>query len=258
MNLSTENRFALHAVSACFLTLLAYTINSPDLSSYVDTIIQAREAKVPHMLPPLNEQYHPGLDPNTPDEDILIKQELVKEALKSAGKDIQGIDTLPRKNKSSPSRNSWPEPVIHTSSPSSRRASSVSSNGSACIDYTSVASSPGIYRRPFIEDTSVTAFKKVLEGPSQDYKDAEVRRKKEWQEKFMNASLEELTRLTARPDIKDFLDDVFHNISLGQAEEKGKLMMSSDEQLTDNVDGNVSIMKRNQPYEKLFPELFMY
>ena len=47
------------------------------------------------MLPPLNEEYHPGLNPNTPEEDFLIDPAQVKEALKNAGKDVQRIDSLP-------------------------------------------------------------------------------------------------------------------------------------------------------------------
>ena len=47
------------------------------------------------MLPPLNEEYHPGLNPNTPEEDFLIDSAQIKEALKNAGKDVQRIDSLP-------------------------------------------------------------------------------------------------------------------------------------------------------------------
>ena len=90
MNLSTENRFALHAIAVCLLALLSATVNIAELDGYLDGIVQARNDKAPHMLPPLNEEYHPGLNPNTPEEDFLIDSAQIKEALKNAGKDVQG------------------------------------------------------------------------------------------------------------------------------------------------------------------------
>ena len=92
--LSTENRFSLHAVAISLLALLALTVNVPEIDSYVESVVDARQRKAPHMLPPLHEEYNPGLDPNTPDEDVVIVAETVKEALKNAGRDIQGKDQL--------------------------------------------------------------------------------------------------------------------------------------------------------------------
>ena len=247
MNLSTENRFALHAISICFLMLLATTINSAELNEYVDEIIQARQSKAPHMLPPLSEQYHPGLDPNTPEQDLLIKRSHIMEALKNAGKDVEKIDSLPRRK--SPSRHSWADNHLPVSATSSRRPSTVS-DSSACVDGISIGSSPGLMRRrPLRDDLSVAAFKRVLEGPSQEFKDAEARRKKALQEKFLTASLEELTALTSRkgPDMQEFLADFFNRVSFGEAPDS-----------TEEASESSSIMDSKEPYEKFFPELFMY
>ncbi len=258
MNLSTENRFALHAVAICFLSLLAATVNSSELDAYLDSLVTQREAKAKHMLPPLTEQVHPALSANTPDADVLVDQELIKEALKNAGKDIQRIDALPRRTKSSPtaSRNSWPlETSLPLSSPStSRRPSTVSSNSSVVlgeIGMASVVSSPGIVRRPLGEETSVAAFKRVLEGPSAEEKEVEAKRLSEWRDYFLNASLDELTeKMTVknRPEVNDFLESIFSRISLTQ--------QSEHDDVTDNK--NESIMACPKPYEKFFPELFMY
>ncbi len=263
LNLSTENRFALHSVSICFLTLLAATIGSAELDSYVDGIVTAREGRAPHMLPPLNEQYHPGLSPNTPEEDILIQQDAVKEALKNAGKDVQRFDSLPRRK--SPSRKSWPGPgdgnSLPLSSPSSRRHSNVSSSSSTtALDgggFGSAGSSPGLVRRPPLsEETSVAAFKKVLEGKTPQEREAEQQRQREWRQLMANAPLTELVDklAAARPrhDVKDVLEDIFSRVSF--------TAQDAHQDVGDGMlgEGNGSIMDCPKPYEKLFPELFTY
>merc|ERR1719411_638677 len=96
MALSTENRFALHAVAIALLSMVALMVNLAEIDTYVEAVINARNIKAPHMLPPLCEEYNPGLDPNTPDEDVIIEVDKIKEALKSAGRDVQGMDSLPR------------------------------------------------------------------------------------------------------------------------------------------------------------------
>ena len=68
MALSTENRFALHAVAIALLALVALIVNVPEIDAYLESIIEARQQKAPHMLPPLHEEYNPGklvLDPMT-------------------------------------------------------------------------------------------------------------------------------------------------------------------------------------------------
>lgn len=259
MNLSTENRFALHAIAICFLSLLATTVQSTELDVYLDGIVQSRDAKAPHMLPPLSEEYHPGLDPNTPEEDILIDSIQVKEALKNAGKDVQRMDSLPRRK--SPSRNSWPEQREQylNSNSSSRRPSTISSESINGVDYHSACSSPGIIRKPFSEDVSIAAFKKVLEGPSQVEKEAEIARKKEMQQIYLNATLEEIMIKTAKdgPELRDLLNDVFSRVSFSEIL---PLTMNGHRDLEEVHEHprKKSIMVCRDPYNQLFPELFMY
>ena len=95
--LSTSNRFALHALAASLLAILASTTsNIPEIDTYVENLLMLRKEKARHMLPPIQEDYNPGLDPNTPDDDVRIKPEIVKEALKNAGKDVEQMRSLPR------------------------------------------------------------------------------------------------------------------------------------------------------------------
>ena len=108
--LSTGKRFALHALAASLLALLAAstTSNIPEIDSYVENLLMLRKEKARHMLPPIQEDYNPGLDPNTPDDDVRIKPEIIKEALKNAGKDVEQMGSLPRLGTRSP-RSSWQE-----------------------------------------------------------------------------------------------------------------------------------------------------
>ena len=91
----------------------------------------------------------------------------------------------------------------------------------------------------------MAAFRKVLEGPSQAEREQEEKRLRENQEKFLYASLEELAALTAksRPDMKDFLDDIFNRMSFGE---------------TPVVKAKDQSPLREEQYEMMFPELFLY
>ena len=64
------------------------------------------------------------------------------------------------------------------------------------------------------------------------------------QEKFLYASLEELSEMTAKPgpDMRDFLEDVFSRMQFGE---------------NANDTGRQEPQKPLQ-YEKMFPELFLY
>ena len=249
-NLSTENRFALHVIAICFLVLLTTTINLPDLDAYVDMIVQARSNKAPHMLPPLSEQYHPGLDPNTPEEDVLISKSDIMETLKNAGKDVEKLNEPLPKKKTSASRDSWPEQHMPLSTNSSRRPSTVSSSSITAVDRLSMNSSIGIIHSPFKEDTSVAAFKKVLEGPSQQEKEIKEKEKQYLQDRFLNASLEELTELTAKkgPDMQEFLEEIFTRVSFGEPPRETESLLVKED----------SILTCAQPHMRYFPELFMY
>ena len=103
------------------------------------------------MLPPLNEEYHPGLNPNTPEEDFLIEPARVKEALKNAGKDVQRIDSLPGKDtryitQDCPSRSK----VVNTVAPEIRYSAAAKLGTTQA----SPLGSPGISRNFFPGDPS--------------------------------------------------------------------------------------------------------
>ena len=79
-------------------------VNIPDIDIHFDDVVKNRKAKsASHLLPPITETYNPGLDPNAlanEEEDsatVLINVDQVKEALKSAGKDVEqfGSSRLP-------------------------------------------------------------------------------------------------------------------------------------------------------------------
>ena len=65
------------------------------------------------------------------------------------------------------------------------------------------------------------------------------------QEKFLYASLEELSEMTAKPgpDMRDFLEDIFSRMQFGE-----------------NVNDGGGRQEPQAPlqYDKMFPELFLY
>uniref|UniRef100_A0A0K2TRT0 Protein EFR3 homolog cmp44Elike [Nasonia vitripennis] n=1 Tax=Lepeophtheirus salmonis TaxID=72036 RepID=A0A0K2TRT0_LEPSM len=241
--LSSENRFALHALAISLLALLASTVNIAELDAYVDRLIDARERRAIHMLPPFTEDYHPGLDPNTPDESLLIKEETIKEALTNAGKNLQKMDSLPRRQ-NSPHNYLWHENTIGDAQ--SRRVSTVSLISSG-LDVDSTSSSPGIEKKPFNEEVSVAAFRKVLEGPTSKEKEEEEKIQKELKERFLNDSFDNILEFATEdsPPLHDALQNILNRVSLFSEAKK------SDHDI-------YSIMKDPAPYEKIFPELFMY
>ena len=262
--LSTGNRFALHALAASLLALLASTTsNVPEIDAYVENLLIERNEKARHMLPPIQEDYNPGLDPNTPDDDVMIKPEIIKEALKGAGKDIEQMGSLPRYlggGTKSP-RSSWHEPPS-VSSLVSRRASSVSENSSAGLDLAdSACSSPGFIRKPLSEEVSVKSFKKVLEGTPKEIREEEKNRKNEMQEKFMHAMFDDLCSIneTKGPDLQDYLQDVFSRLSFGEKMYGSANLALVDQAADSNTgDDNYKIMEDSEPYGKLFPQLYLY
>jgi len=262
--LSTGNRFALHALAASLLALLATAIsNIPEIDSYVENLLTQRDEKARHMLPPIQEDYNPGLDPNTPDDDVMIKPEIIKEALKGAGKDVEQMGSLPRYlgGSSRSPRSSWHEQPT-ASSLISRRASQVSESSSAGLDIAdSACSSPGFVRKPLSEEVAVKAFKKVLEGTPKEIREEEKHRKNEMQNKFMYAVFDDLCSIneTKGPDLQDYLQDVFSRLSFGEK----MYGVGNCEVLGQAVDSAVSdeqyrIMEDSEPYGKLFPQLYLY
>ena len=253
LSLSTGNRFALHAVAISLLTLLALTVNVPEIDNYVESIVNARQLKAPHMLPPLQEEYNPGLDPSTPDEDVVIVTDTVKEALKNSGRDIQGMDSLPRSNlnaKTSP-RNSWPhEPMrlpLHNSSVS-RRSSTVSTISGSQIDtIDSCSSSPYPTRKVFSEEVSAKALKNVLMVSAKEQTEESERRKMK-QDVFIDGQFEDICALLEKPgpNLNEHLSVLF------------KKLDESPNVKSANAEGEYSVMNDNEPYMKFCPQIFMY
>ncbi len=254
MALSTENRFALHAVAVALLALLAIMVNVPEIDSYVESIIGARQLKAPHMLPPLHEEYNPGLDPNTPDEDVIIVADTVKEALKNAGRDVQGMDSLPRLRSSSNGaktspRNSWlphePRPMLTSSASVSRRPSTVSSISGSQIDaLDSCSSSPQPTRRIYSDEVSAKALKNAL---------SEERRKLR-PDVFIDGDLEDICSLLNKPGpaLDEHLAVLFETLTPSG--------VPAETPTAENivVNESYSIMRDSEPYMKFCPQIFMY
>jgi hypothetical protein len=273
--LSTENRFALHAVSIALLALLAIMVNVPEIDTYLESVISARQSKAPHMLPPLHEEYNPGLDPNTPDEDVVIMTEVVKEALKNAGKDVEGMDTLTRFHtangggrggKMSP-RSSWlphePRPILTSSTSVSRRPSTVSTISGGQIDaIDSCCSSPRVLRRLFSDEVSARALKSVLLTSAKEANET-WERKKLKQDLFVDGTFEDICSVLERdePYLHEHLATLF-NVQL-------QVKNGSAVDTSPNVDdksnctmlapkNSYSVMEDNEPHMKFCPQIFMY
>lgn len=269
--LSTENRFALHAVSIALLALLAIMVNVPEIDAYLESVVSARQLKAPHMLPPLHEEYNPGLDPNTPDEDVVIVTETIKEALKNSGRDIQGMDSLPRfrstsiggGSKTSP-RSSWlphdPRPMMNSSSSASRRPSSVSTISAGQLDaLDSCSSSPLPVRKIFSEEVSTKALKGVLIPSMKDQSEQQDRRKIK-QDLFIEGKLEDICSIfdSTRPNLNEHLSTLFSKIDENGLVETPLSPSSPDEDKMMNCSSGYLVMKDNEPYMKYCPQIFMY
>ena len=167
-------------------------------------------------------------------------------------------------------RSSWQEPETRAGSGSgggivSRRASSVSQNSYAGLDVAdSACSSPGLVRKPYSEEVSVKAFKKILEGTSKEQKEGDKNRRIEIQEKFMHAKFEELCSLNESsrkgPDLQDYLQDVFSRLSFGEKMNYGHIHNRSEIHTLDSSsdDDQYRLMEDSEPYGKLFPQLYLY
>jgi len=268
IRLSLANRFALHALCISLLAILAFVVRIPDISEYKERLVSVRRTLAPHMLPPLEEDYSPDLDPNSNLEEVLIDVEPINIALKNAGRivDKHGSTTPSLRNsrqnspRNSP-RNSWIENV-HAGSGVERRPSSVSVS-SIAVDVDSCTSSPGILRRPPNEEVSFAALKKALAEPTPREKEEEERRRRQIREKYQTASFKELCEMTAanRPQesLHQCLNDLFNRVVFSDPNSvNGSLAGSLKES---SLDGDVvdSPIKLEKPiYEEYFPELFMY
>ena len=246
--LNTNNRFNLHALALSLFALLDFIVSVPELDSYLDEIIKIRKTKAQHMLPPIKDQYNPGLDPNTPDEDVLINVDKVRAALKNAGKDVNPVvsDKFIQ-----PMNKAWNEAA--SLSQSGRRPSSVSMT-SVVIDFVdSASSSPGIHKKTLPEDLTVQNFKKILEVDSGSNKEDLLKKKKEMQAKFLYSMWDDLCQnqhtLDKKPDIQDLQQDILSKLSFGERFEEDQVQSEGEE---------YCIMEDDTPFGKYFPEIYLY
>merc|ERR1719376_1661941 len=86
LRLSNANKFALHATCISLLSVISFVVRIPDIFEYKDKLVSLRKQLVPHLLPPLEEDYSPDTDPEAHIEAALIDLEPVKAALREAGR----------------------------------------------------------------------------------------------------------------------------------------------------------------------------
>ena len=125
----------------------------------------------------------------------------------------------------------------------------------------SACSSPGFIRKPLSEEVSVKSFKKVLEGTPKEVREAERNRKLEMQSKFMHGLFDDLCSMneTKGPDIQDYLQDVFSRLSFGEkmyGVGNGVMLEQTDDSAISEKE--YRLMEDNEPYGKLFPQLYLY
>jgi len=269
LRLSNANKFALHSTCVSLLSMLSFVVRIPDIFEYKDRLVSLRRQLVPHLLPPLEEDYSPDLDPNLNIESALIDLEPVKIALREAGRysDRQGSQNHSLRNSraSSPSarhspRNSWIESVHVQRRPSSVSVSSVQ------VDVDSCASSPGILRKPVNIEVTFAEMKRALAEPSMKEREVEEKGRKQLQEKFQTASFGELCELTLAnrntETLYQCLADIYSRGQFGQgAYEMGsrKSSIGGASASYDTTDLLSPVKGVQKPiYEEYFPELFTY
>jgi len=252
IRITYANRIALHGLCIALLAMIAYIVKSSDLSEYKERLVSIRRSVAPHLLPPIQDEYSPDLDPDINMEEVLIDMEVVRAALRKEGRYIDKVGgssntpSLRNSRQNSPRqspRNSWMESVNVA-----RRPSTVSVN-SVNVEVDSCASSPGIQRKPLNTEVSFWAMKRALAGPVTRDKDAEEREKRLLREKYLTASFKELCDMTAadKPsgtNLHQCLSELF-----------GRQLFTESGSGVDTVDVKPKI---TNDYELYFPELFMY
>jgi len=269
LRLSNANKFALHATCISQLAVLSFVVRLPDIFEYKDRLVSLRRSLVPHLLPPLEIEYSPDIDPDDQLEQSLIDLEPVKAALKDCGRYTDktggtgGSQSLRNSRANSPRhspRNSWIESVHSVQ----RRPSSVSVS-SITVDVDSCASSPGILRRPPIVEVSFAEMKRALAEPSLKDRESEEKLRKELQEKFLTATFSELCSLTLankpQESLYQCLTDIYgrtgsvYSVLGGEGGNSRKSSLSVD---TTDIMSPVRPEVHKPMYEEYFPELFMY
>ena len=198
LRLSTADKFALHATAISLLSTLSFVVRVPDIFEYKDKLVSLRKQLVPHLLPPLEEDYSPDIDPNAHIEAAQIDLEPVKQALREAGrytdKGNRRQSILPHSRGSSPAvdgpagaspRNSW---LGGRGQVGVARRPSCISVSSVTVDVDSCASSPGIVRRDPRSELTFAEMKRALAEPSQREKEEAERERRLLVEKFQTAS----------------------------------------------------------------------
>jgi len=272
LRLSNANKFALHATCISLLSILSFVVRIPDIFEYKDRLVSLRRQLVPHLLPPLEEDYSPDIDPTQHMESALIDLEPVRSALREAGRwtDKQAgsqSHSLRNSRASSPSarhspRNSWIESVHVQRRPSSVSVSSVQ------VDVDSCASSPGILRRPVNIEVSFAEMKRALAEPTMKEREIEEKGRKQLQEKFQTASFGELCELTLAnrntETLYQCLADIYSRGQWGggafneMGSRKSSISGVSASYDTTDLLSPVKGAHTKPIYEEYFPELFTY
>ena len=269
LRLSNANKFALHSVCISLLSTLSFVVRIPDIFEYKDKLVSLRKTLVPHLLPPLEEDYSPDIDPTEHVEAALIDLEPVKVALREAGRYSdrgsrgQSVKTS-RGGSNSPSvsgggaspRNSWivTDPVY--------RRPSLISVSSVHVDVDSCASSPGVVRRPAVMELSFAEMKRALAEPTAREKEAEQNARNQLLDKFKTLSFQQLCEMNSanRPPetLYQTLTDIYKtnwNTSVSSSSRRSSVTSSGYD--TTDVTSPVKTNKK-QIYEEYFPELFTY
>ena len=132
LRLSDANKFAMHATCISLLSILSFVVRIPDIFEYKDKLVSLRKSLVPHLLPPLEEDYSPDLDPTAHIEAALIDLEPVKAALREAERwcEVRGarggsVKSSRASSPRGPRPTSWLDTRDHTRRPSGVSISSV-------------------------------------------------------------------------------------------------------------------------------------
>ena len=233
-----------------------------------------------HLLPPITENYNPGLDPNAlndveDDNSVLINVDQVKEALKNAGKDVEqfGSSLLPTFAASALGGLNRMSGQDYIGSRGTSRRSSTVSAASIFLELHSpggsTASSPGPHRAQAAAETDFKAFKRILEAIPQQVKEDQANKKKtlgdvsQWYamwDDHLTASADSQHHQTAsKPDLQDLQEDIFNRLSFGEkVANTDKLHLISEEEENGDEDNFISIMNDKAPFGRYFPEIYLY
>ena len=238
--LNTDYRFGLHALAISLLAFLVYLVPSiTDIDTHLQNLINVRSDKAEHLLPPVEENYDLGLNPEDLEKDILIVPNLIKDALKDAGKDIV-------QRTASEKREDWHnsaklKPMSYDSQESVYSSSETLLNQSnATLDE--------LDSRPITKpDVSIDAFRQISFGPTEEEKAMRRKKEEDFRNKFLYGSFSELCLEAEKKerDIDELVNDIFTRLSFGDPPSQ-----EEDEE-------EISIMDQPEPYERFFPELYI-